>query len=276
MDKLLEKAFGKTPGLDVVVIVLTTFMLPLVLSKQTTSGWDLLTVPVVWFGALILSRFRGKWDGWLFDPLYGSKGEQEKARSAASRILRRLLFPVTFWVDRSMSTKDLNNRREAAEEKFNHPSASRGKDGIYQASRTVFHGTELWEKEVQPFLEFSKAARVFVWPLIVALGWVGTHELAGWPPYISISTQGRFTASFIGLSQSWLFLFLCLQLTAGLYLFLRIIHMTKLYQLVDAATIFPFELTQSGGGGKVWPMLRVGSRVVPVDALSIFESQQQT
>src|SRR5690349_18371246 len=73
MDKIFEKLFGKRPGLDVVVLVITWFTVPRVLPKETVDEWSLLIDSGVWLVALLLWGASGKWDDWLFDPLYGSE-----------------------------------------------------------------------------------------------------------------------------------------------------------------------------------------------------------
>jgi hypothetical protein len=271
MDKILEKLFGKTPGLDVVVLVVTTFMLPLVLRKVMTSAWDLLVGPTVWLGALILSRGSAKWDDWLFDPRYGPVWAGKREQSVLAKFCGRLMFPVTICVDRCKQRKALETGRQCAERAFNYPDIHRRREGIYESAQSVFHGTEQWEKEIRPYLEFSKAARVFLWPLIIALGWVVMHDRTGSPPYIRVNAQSRVAVDLIGLTQYWFVIYLCLQAVAFLYLYLRITHMRKLYGLVSDATIFAFELNEKGNRQQVKPMFRVGTIVVPVDALRIFK-----
>jgi len=77
MDKILEKIIGKSPGLDVAVLVITALMVPLMLRKDTMEEWGLLIVPFVWFGSLLLSRLSGKLDDWVFGPLYGTFQEKD-------------------------------------------------------------------------------------------------------------------------------------------------------------------------------------------------------
>ncbi len=271
MNKILEKAFGKSPGLDVVVIVVTTFMLPLVLRKETTNTRDLLAVPTVWVGALMLSRVSARWDDWLFDPLYGSAMARNRKQSALARFSRRLVFLVTFLVDRCHIRAVLETQRNAAEQTFAYPDIQRRRDGIYETARTVFHGTEQWEKQIKPFFEFSKAARVFVWPIVIAFGWVVMHKLTGAPPYILLHSQGQLSAGLVGLSQSLLIIYLLLQAVSFLYLYLRLIHVARLYGLVSDATVFPFELSQKGNSDQIERMFRVGTIVMPVDELRIFK-----
>jgi hypothetical protein len=271
MDKMFEKLFGKSPGLDVVVLVMTGFMLPLVLRKETIDAWGLLIVPTVWVSALLLARRSGKWDDRLFDPLYGSEPARSREQSSFARFVWRVVFVVTFRVDRSKLARTMDTWRDDALKALTFPGIRRRKAGIYQSARTIFYGTEQWDKEIKPYLEFSKATRVFIWPLIVALFWVVIHDLTGWPPYIRVNEQRQPFAGLIGLSQYWFVIYLCLQGVAFLYLYLRLVHMRNLYRLVKNAKIFAFELPEKENPEHVRPMFSVGTVVMPVDALLCFK-----
>jgi hypothetical protein len=273
MEKILEKIFGKSPGLDVAFLVITALVVPLILNKETMENWGLLIVPGVWVGSLVMSWLSSSVDDWLFGPLYGVQREMKKTEPIATRVLRRLIFPVTFAVDHTELAEGLDTKRIDAAGKFKYPGVPSGVSGIYQSAKTVFHATEQWEKKVQAHLEFSKAARIFIFPLLIALASDGAHNLFGWPAYIQVQAQRPLIAGLVRLSQYLLVIYLCLQIVTLLYLYLRISHMSRLYDLVIKSNVFKFEISEKEHGNQVRRMLSIGSVVVPVCELSVFKKR---
>jgi hypothetical protein len=273
MEKILEKIFGKSPGLDVAFLVITALMVPLILRKDTMEDWGLLIVPGVWAGSLVLSWSGNSVDVRLFGPLYGVHREMIKMQPASTRVLRRLIFPVTLAVDHTELAAGLDTKRAEAAGKLKYPGVPSGVSGIYESARTIFHATELWEKKIQSRLEFSKAARIFIFPLLIVLVYDGAHNLLGWPPYIPVYAQRPLIASLIRLSQYWLVMYLCLQIVALLYIYLRISHMSRLYDLVIKSNVFKFEISEKEHHNQIRRMLSIGSVVVPVCELSVFKKR---
>src|SRR5678816_4614453 len=118
MEKILEKLFCKTPGIDVVIAVVTLYMLPSVVAKETRDAWGVIIVPAIWLVVLVSFALSGRWDDWLFDPLYGSPEVRNKNHPAWATWLRRSLFPVTFLVDSLGILDKVDAARETAHQAF--------------------------------------------------------------------------------------------------------------------------------------------------------------
>jgi len=269
MEKILEKLFGKTPGIDVVIAVVTLYMLPSVVAKETRDAWGVIIVPAIWLVVLVSFALSGRWDDWLFDPLYGSPEVRNKNHPAWATWLRRSLFPVTFLVDFLGILDKVDAARETAHQAFQYPGIQKRQAGIYQSAKTAFNATEQWDRQVKPYLEFSKAARIFVWPLLAAFVWVLLNHATGWPPYIPVAAQPPL-GRLVNWSQYRWVTYISWQGVSFLYLSLRLVHMRKLYQLASEVTVYPFQIEKKGDRSNAKPMLNVGTAVMPLDALEIF------
>jgi hypothetical protein len=277
-DKFLEKIFGKTPGLELVVAAITGFILPLIIDKDLVEKkwWWAVAIPIVWLGALSLSRAGAVFDDFLFDPRYGSSEARKDPNAPTDRALSRFLFPVTFLVDLSSMAVRLKAERHAAAMRLRCKSAKQpeeaGEDnGLYKTAKQILEGGSEWEDRVKSRLEYSKAARVFISPLIVVVGCCVLRLIAHLRPLI-IGESGVFgPVSLLAAFCELCVAYLGLQLSAFLYLYLRIAHMTNMYTLISESNVFYFGVDSEQGGKR--EMISVGRVVLPKLELKLFKSK---
>jgi hypothetical protein len=278
-DKFLEKIFGRNPGLDLVVAAITGFTVPVIIGKNLMEDWGLIIVPAVWTGSLILSHMSRKLDEWVFDPLYGTQKTRNTKYAQIYRFLSRILFLVTYLVDSSSKTITLDEKRREAVLRLKRRPLDGvlevGEDeGIYASAKKIFEGREEWEDRIKSRLEYSKAARVFIFPLLFIIGWEVLHSIGSWPPYvIPVKTEHDIVRWIVLAFQCPVVVYLVLQVFAFVYLYLRIGHMSNLYDLVIEAKVFSFEVNSLDHGTINREMLRVGSVIVPTKELLIFKER---
>ena len=276
----VEKIFKKTPGLDLVVVTITGLMVPFIINKDIMEDWGLVFVPAVWLIAVGLSRVSAFWDHCVFDPFYGTSEKKTTWYARGCRVGSRILFPVTVLIDHRPKTRLLNEkRRDAVLTLKGRPTGSRlepGADGgIYKSAVKIFEGTEEWEDDVKARLEYSKAARVFIFPLLIQIGWGALHWATfGWTHYlVIIRPEHEPMKTLVPILLNPIIGYLVvLQITVFLYLYLRIAHMSNLFDLVIKSRVFRFVVNcERDGQFEPREMLNVGSKVVPRCELEIFK-----
>jgi len=126
-----------------------------------------------------------------------------------------------------------------------------------------------------PRLEFSKAARAFVFLLFVVFGWELSHRQFDWPPYILVTARTPWHAALITwFLKPWV-VYLTMQVVVFLYVYLGVSQMNILHRLIDASTVFRFQVSgESARVTKPRDMLSVRNIVVPRSELSIFEKKR--
>jgi hypothetical protein len=270
IGKLFEGIFRKTPGLDLVIATMSGLMVPLVVGREFMEDWWLLVVPGVWLGALALSRVSGNWDDYVFDPLYGSQKTKQKEYASIWRSAARVLFPITFLIDRSSKVRLLDQKRHQAvlilTRPLHGPLAVGEDDGLYKVAQKTFEGREEWEDKVKSRLEYSKAARVFILPLLIQFIWELLRWAFGWPRFIvPIKAEHEPARTLVLFFQNPATAYLIIQMMAFAYLYLRIAHMSNLYDLIIEPDVFKFEVDSEGNRRT---MISIGGAIVPLKVLS--------
>jgi hypothetical protein len=284
----VEKIFKKTPGLDLVVAIVTGLTVPFIVDKDFMEEWGLVMVPAIWIIAVVLSRVSGELDDYLFDPLYGAVKRKANWYSPSS-LVRRILFPVTLLIDLYRKSKELDDKRRAAVLNLKIPPQNSEFEpsqceGIYTTATKIFEGREEWEHEIKARLEYSKAARVFIFPLLFQLVWEFLRILTRQrlPYLIPLRAEHAPVRMLVAMFQNpiarylipAITIFIVIQITAFLYLYLRIVHMSNLFDLVIKSRVFRFMADCETNGFNVQrTMLNVGSVIVPQCELSIFQTR---
>jgi hypothetical protein len=274
-EKFFEHSFTKYPGLDLVVQIVTLLFIPLALSKETIERWSLALLIIVLAGAILLFRLSSRLDDVVFDPLYGTARKRLRRYEPLCRVLSSLLFPVVFLIRFFGMKRRLAHERGRALRTLKYPLLTSTEplppdetfSGLYSAAKTIFSSGEEWENKVRARLEYSKAARVFVVPLLLLTIWTIVQPWPRFAPLIGVDREG-LTATLILASDRWWVMYVAMQALAGTYLWLRIVHMVKLYGMVAESRCFRFEVRDEIGN--VRTLLSVGSSVVPLSQLAIF------
>jgi hypothetical protein len=252
MEFLKEKT-AKIPGLSYVVIV-ATFLL---LSKEPTVADAVLILLLSW---LFYSAGSG-WDK-FFDWVYKPRKE-----------------PLL-----TLGIKSLAESREAAARALKRPIT-----GIYKKSKQLFAKSEDWEKHVNTPLQLSKAARTLIIPCILILTYTYSLPSSGqWltaaqsvlrnmvgyvSRYPSLHWAIEKTSHFLAIQEQrpeglrWFVahahvVTVILILVTILSVWLRIVHMKKLYRLVSHARLSRFAVLDQQN--KKREMLSVNERVLAV------------
>jgi hypothetical protein len=275
-DKFFEKPFARYPGLDLVVSVVTLLMIPVALPRDTVERWSVPLMAAVWFGAFLLFRLSSYVDNVVFDAVYGTVKKRLRKYAPAFKLASGLFFlPVLVVIHWLKMKTELDGARENASTVLtglqlgNHKIVKRdGNPWLYSTATTIFRSGEEWENKVKARLEYSKAARVFITPLLLVMIWE-ILQITGLPPLIHLEADGLIKEVILAFNHWWV-VYLALQLFAFVYLSLRISHMVKLYGMFEQRQCFRFEVVNAMTKvGRT--MLVVRSTIVPLSALPFFQ-----
>ena len=215
------------PGLALVIATIEYVMGEL---KDPTSR----EAPEVWLYVLICGitiYLAGNWwDDLLFDPLFSVPDRQAWL---IKRVWRWAFAPLRWVAGLFPPAKKLKQARVRAAQALNKSRADDNDfGGLHETAARLVSLTKSWKDEIETHLERSKAARSFLFPLLLLTLFryrFPDFPDSGWP----------FRESF--LSRLWLW-----QWNAGLfcaallaYVWLRLVHMRRLYELTTASLVEP-------------------------------------
>src|SRR4051812_27249988 len=118
-------------------------------------------------------------------------------------------------------------------------------------------------------LNISKAARSFIFPMIVILIYDILFYVNDWPAY-----EWQASSLLWSFLSRWQVALPILIVSLFLYVWLRIKHMVALYKLIVDADVFSFD--QTDRENNVRKIICVANVVSPVDVLKIFEEDAGT
>jgi hypothetical protein len=183
----------------------------------------------------------------LFDPLYGLKPSRP-IRRAWRPIARVIFFPLRLVADQLPGTVQMIFDRKVAAATIRSKITGSSficKDdedcaGIYNSAKSLLENSEAWDDHVKPWLERSKVARSFVFPLTALL----LYDLVpyGW----RIAWLDRIlSAPILRWISDWWVCLGALLLAAVLYVWLRAFHMRAMYRLVINSEYIPLAIRQT-------------------------------
>jgi hypothetical protein len=234
--------------------------------KNTTERLSTLTIPLIVL-CIILYWAGSWWDDILFDPLYSTRIRRpeyprERRKERWRPIGRGFFAPLRRFTNRqfpSLRARILNRARATARKKLRRHEGE--EFSIYTRSKKLLLHSEDWAREVHPWLELSKTARTFLWPLIVVL-------------FLELLVQGLAAAQLLPIPAArllmpvswitswWAVIIVSAMLAAvtEIYVALRVRHMIAMYGLIESKA---FWFTVSSAGGHAMRMVCVGRTTYP-------------
>jgi hypothetical protein len=214
------------PGLALVIAIME-YLVKELQEEATREG------PQTWLYILVAAfsiYALGKaWDEVLFDPLFSVP---DPTAGWFTRTWRLAMTPLRWLAESLPPARRLQEARHEAGCALNEERAN-GRDfaGLHKTAARLVTFTKDWNEEVKPWLDRSKTARSFLLPLIFL-----TVFRYRWPSY-----PWRFPESF--LSRLWLWQWDAALLAVSLlaYVWLRLMHMRRLYELISKKPIEPAE-----------------------------------
>jgi hypothetical protein len=245
---LLENQTKKWPGIVQVASLIAALVA--LLANRDEKEFTLLQSLAVLVVALVLYKAGTYLDPMIFDPLYGLKPSYP-IRRAWRPIARAIFFPVRLVADQLPGTVQMTVDRKVAattiRSRISGSSFICSDDedcaGIYNTAKGLLENSEAWDDHVKPWLERSKVARSFVFPLTALLlydliphGW-----RIAWLDHV-------LNAPILRWVSDWLACLGVILLAVILYVWLRAFHMRAMYRLVINSEYIPLAISQTTHG----------------------------
>jgi len=229
------------PGLALVTAILEYFAKQL---KQEGAREDPRTWLYLLVAALLIYVFGNAWDELLFDPLFSVA---DPTAGWLKRMWRSVLTPVRWLAQSLRPAKRLQDARLKAGETLNEQRATCGDfSGLHKTAATLIMYTREWKEEVEPWLHRSKAARSFLLPFLSLAVFRYRWPDFPWP----------FPESVLSRLWVWQWDAALFVLALVAYLWLRSIHMRRLYELIRTRT-------SEQAGESIYAAYRIARRDVP-------------
>lgn len=258
----------KVPGLAYVATVISG--IAAITLNRPEHDFHLLEVWVIWFVAFLFYFFSGILDDIVFDPLYGIQDpDREDWKRKWPPDARVIFLPIQWIVNLLPRTKKLTGIRRDAADKLN-PDNYLSK-GIYKSAEMFISKSEEWKDKyiVKIWLDLSKAARAFVIPLFILLLLDVSQEWIGVPKIKTF--LNHHILNWFGL---WYIALISLLVLLILYVWFRLLHMVKLYDLIDKSKLHTFFDSRVKVKNSTMKMLRIGSVIIPTSELDVYKKAE--
>lgn len=209
------------PGLASVIAILESISQSLEHSQSHESSVAWLFIGLCGFGIYVIGNW---WDSIVFDPLFSVLDDRASRKKRMWWGLFRL-FQIRRIVGWLPPTKALETARGAAGKTLN-PERANQEDylDLHQTAKRLA-SAQVWKDQIEPLLENSKTARTFLFPLLLLT--IYRYNFPNEPSMFVKSSVLRWI-------WLWRWDALLFVVAVLIYLWLRVTHMTRLYNLTES------------------------------------------